>query len=84
MSHIRGLRVEDRMGLGRLVCIAVFAALALLVVAADEGRAPGSPTVWTDKPEYYPGEIVKIFGGNFTANANVTVNVARSAGDAAA
>jgi len=37
-------------------------------------------SIWTDKPDYSPGETVTIFGSGFNALANVTVNVERPDG----
>jgi hypothetical protein len=39
--------------------------------------AYGSAVIWTDKPDYAPGETVTIFGSGFTANTNILLTITR-------
>ena len=43
-------------------------------------KAESSAVVWTDKKEYYPDEIAKVFGYGFTPFSDVAVNVTRPDG----
>ena len=43
-------------------------------------KAESSAVVWTDKKEYYPDEIAKVFGYGFNPFSEVTVNVTRPDG----
>ncbi len=52
---------------------------ALTVIAAAE-ETQNTPTIWTDKADYAPEELVTIYGANFTANAPIAVNVTRPDG----
>jgi hypothetical protein len=50
--------------------------ISLVPVVHAEGSYP-EPSVWTDEPDYAPGETVMIIGSGFKPNADLTINVCR-------
>jgi len=61
--------------LGLLVLIAVLALTMALPAMAET-----TPSVWTDKPDYEPGETVVISGSGFTADTDLVIRVTRPDG----
>jgi len=55
----------------------LIALFALYTVSMMPPRAYGSATIWTDKPDYSPGDTVIISGSGFLGNAQVRVTVTR-------
>ncbi len=55
-------------------------AYTVLVAVADEQTAQTAASIWTNKADYQPEEVVTIYGANFTANAPIIVNVTRPDG----
>ncbi len=55
--------------------------LAMMMLPAGQPVTAGSgPSLWTDKLDYAPGEVVTISGSSFLANTPVTVTVERPDG----
>ncbi len=50
--------------------------LAILLLTSTVQAAPVA-TIWTDKPDYAPGETVIIFGADFLTKKKITVSVTR-------
>ena len=64
--------MKNKMLLGIILCLALlFTATPVLVGQAS------TAVIWTDKPDYQPGDTVTIYGSGFLANAPITVSVTR-------
>ena len=54
--------------------------LSLVISSAPSIHAEGSypePSIWTDEPDYAPGETLMIIGSSFKPNSAITINISR-------
>jgi hypothetical protein len=63
-----------------LFAVALLAALTLASAARSEIPAPPPPQVWSDKPDYAPGETVTLSGANWAPGESVHIRVNDDAG----
>ncbi len=63
-----------------LAIVALILALGLMLPVAAPALAGTGAWIWTDKPDYAPGETVTISGTGFNASADVTVTIERPDG----
>src|SRR5438034_1169074 len=83
-SRVRGSPVGLRTlhawsGPARLALLMVVFAMAASALA-PLARATGDATIWTDKADYHPEEVVTIFGSGFAGDSAVSVSVTRPNG----
>jgi len=60
--------------------LATFTILTFLFLISTNYVHADGPQIWTDKPDYSPGETVTIYGSGFTADATVTITIERPDG----
>jgi hypothetical protein len=64
---------KQTLGIAVLAFLLILSATAIVPNTGAEGTA----TIWTDKPDYYPGDTVTIFGAVFLPDNTVLIKVTR-------
>jgi hypothetical protein len=64
---------KQTLGIAVLAFLLILSATAIVPNTGAEGTA----TIWTDKPDYYPGDTVTIFGAGFLPDNTVLIKVTR-------
>jgi hypothetical protein len=63
-----------------LLMASLLLASAPMLLGLEATIASSSPTVWTDKEDYAPGETVLIYGSGFQAETSLIVQILRPKG----
>ncbi|MGA2682546.1 MAG: hypothetical protein ABSF44_12190, partial [Candidatus Bathyarchaeia archaeon] len=63
----------------QVIVLAFFILLSFSMIVSSIQVKGQIATIWTDKPDYHPGDVVTIYGTGFMSNADVAINVTKQA-----